>query len=166
MPNILPSALSEFLPPSILGILPNATLLSLVCGPFLKSILHNRLLLPIGHFVGLKVHLSNGKEEKESASHPLWNNPCVCHLTLLMSTKVDRMVSLYLNDNVYIESALNLWCGLLPVAYLWCPPQGWSGLLVMGTLTLSHSRSCLRGASGHVSSCLPSIHYCLRTQDV
>ena len=54
----------------------------------------------------------------------------------------------------------------LPVAYLWCPPQGWSGLLVMGTLTLSHSHSCLRGASGPVSSCLPPIHYCLRTQDV
>ena len=142
MPSALPSALSELLPPSILGILPKATRLSLVCGPFLKSIFHNRLLLLIGDFGGLKVHLSNGKEEKGgSASHPLWNNSYVCYLTLLLSAKADRMVSLYLGDNVYVESALNLWCWLLPVAYLWCPPQGWSGLLVMGTLTLSHSQS-------------------------
>ena len=94
-------------------------------GPFLKSIFHNRLFLPIGHFGWFKVHLSNGKEEKDgSASHPLWNNSCVYYLTLLMSAKVDWNVSLYLDDNVYAESALNLWCGLLPVAYLWGPPQG------------------------------------------
>ena len=119
MPNTLPSALSELLLPSILGIQPNATYLSLVWGPSLKSIFHNRLLLPLGRFGGLKSHLSNGKEEKDgSASDPLRNNSCVCYLTLLMSAKVNRMVSLYLDDNVYVESSLNLWCGLLPVAYL------------------------------------------------
>ena len=49
-----------------------------------------------------------GEKKDKSASHPLWNNSYVCYLTLLVSAKVDRIVSLYLHDNVYdVESALN-----------------------------------------------------------
>ena len=41
-----------------------------------------------------------GEKKDGSASHPLWNNSYVCYLSLLMSAKVDMMVSLYLDDNV------------------------------------------------------------------
>ena len=86
---------------SILGILPKTTTLSLVCRAFLEPIVHNHPLLLIGHFDRFKIHLSNGKEKNDgSASHPLWNNSCVCYLTLLMSAKVDRMVSINLDENV------------------------------------------------------------------
>ena len=121
--------------------------LSLVCGAFLEHIVHNHPLLLIGHYDRLKVDLSNGKEERDGfVSHPPWNNSCVCYLTLLMSAEVDRMVSLKLSWQCIVESAPNLWCGLLPVAHLWCPPQGWSGLLVLGTHILSYSHTCLQGS--------------------
>ena len=86
-------------------------------GAFLKSIFHTHLLLLIGHIDRLKVHLSNGRKKEGSASHPLWNNSCVCYLTLLMSAKVDRMVSLYSDDNVYVESAP--WVSSKPL--VWAP---------------------------------------------
>ena len=57
--KVLPNAVE----PSILGNLPTTTPLSLVCGAFLESNLHTCLLLLIGHFGGLKVHLSNGRKE-------------------------------------------------------------------------------------------------------
>ena len=49
--------------PLILGDLPIATPLSLVCWLLLEAIFHTCLLLLIGHFDGLKVHLTTGRRE-------------------------------------------------------------------------------------------------------
>ena len=49
--------------------------------------------------------------------HILYEIICVFALLNFADVSLSGQDGL-LDDNVYVESALNLWCGLLPVAYL------------------------------------------------
>ena len=58
-----------------------------------------------------------GKKRRTCLPHILYEIICVFALLNFADVSLSGQDGL-LDDNVYVESALNFWCGLLPVAYL------------------------------------------------